>query len=99
MAHEAPERESEVDQAKRQGRVLARALSPPPPLLASLWDEDELARQLRVVPRTVMRWIEERKAPPFVMVGKRRFYSPEIVREWLLAGGTRPRRTKRAAAA
>lgn len=51
----------------------------------STWTEAELAEQAGVSTRTIKRWRDQRKGPPFIRMGRRILYRREAVTEWLLA--------------
>jgi len=53
---------------------------------------EELAVDLGVSLRTLLRWRDSRIGPPITMIGRRCFYRIEAVRQWALSreGVTRP---------
>jgi hypothetical protein len=57
-------------------------------LLAGFISEDELADALGTCTRTIRRWRALRIGPPHVAVGREIRYGTEVVRQWLIAGGT-----------
>lgn len=61
----------------------------------SLWTEAELAEHAGVSPRTIKRWRDQRKGPPFIQMGKRILYRQGAVAEWLLANEQEQPRGKR----
>lgn len=67
----------------------------PTGIMSDLCERPELAREIRVHPRTIARY--ERFGLPVIRVGKRPLYHPPSVRAWILArqvsaGNEPPRR-------
>lgn len=54
-----------------------------PPLLAGYLTRDEVARQLKVNPRTISRYSDQPDGLPFLRVGGRLLYRRDDVREFL----------------
>lgn len=52
-------------------------------VLDDYMDDDDLARELGVTPRTVARWRALREAPPVTRIGRRVMYRREAVKKWL----------------
>lgn len=52
-------------------------------LSGSYFTEEQLAEELRVCVRTVHRWINLGEAPPYLKVGRRRYFRREAVEKWL----------------
>lgn len=61
---------------------------------------EELAEGLNKSVRTVERWIAQPDGLPYTMLGNRRLFRPEAVREWIIAREQQrnPRRQGRRAA-
>lgn len=49
------------------------------------WTEEQLAEAAGVSARTIKRWRDQRKGPPFIRVGRGIRYRRDAVAEWLLA--------------
>lgn len=54
-------------------------------VIADLMTLPELAEELNVTPRTIMRWHARRQGPPRIRVGGRVYFRAGAVRDWLLA--------------
>lgn len=54
-------------------------------LLNGWLSRDELAKELRVSPKTIKRWDSERTGPPFTQIGMKKYYNRDSVRAWLLS--------------
>ena len=54
-------------------------------LLAEYLTEDELAAELEISTRTLVRWRRLREAPPVTRVGRRILFRRSAVRDWLAA--------------
>jgi excisionase family DNA binding protein len=54
-----------------------------------LWDLDDVARFLKVAPRTIYRWASEGKIP-HSRVGAQYRFVPAVIREWVTAGQSGP---------
>jgi excisionase family DNA binding protein len=52
---------------------------------SDVWTEDQLAEQAGVSVRTIKRWRDQRKGPPFIRMGRRILYRRDAVADWLLA--------------
>lgn len=63
--------------------------------MAGFITPDDLARRLRVSPRTLARWHAARKGPPRCVVGKLILYRSEAVRDWLAGLERDPRASDR----
>jgi hypothetical protein len=57
-------------------------------LLDDFVDELQLARELRRHRRTLIRWRQLRKGPPYILLGPQVVYPIAGVKAWLAAGGT-----------
>ena len=53
-------------------------------LLADYLTPDELAAELGKSVRTITRWNSLRVGPPKTVIGKKRYYRRDAVRQWLL---------------
>jgi hypothetical protein len=54
-------------------------------LLADYLTEEELARELRVSPRTLLNWRQQRRGPPWTSVGRKVIYRKASSAKWLEA--------------
>lgn len=54
-------------------------------VLAEYMEEDELASELKISPRTLKRWRALREAPPVTRVGKKVLFHRPAVKKWLAA--------------
>jgi len=68
------------------------SVSAPKCISAEFMTIEELADDLRVSVRTVLRWRDRRTGPPPTIIGRRTFYRIEAVRQWALSreGVVRP---------
>jgi len=63
-----------------------------PTLCKKLWSKNELAAELEVNPVTIDRWEDDpKKTAPWgkTYVGRFPYWVPELVQEWIKAGGIR----------
>lgn len=44
----------------------------------------QLAKELGVNPKTLIRWRKARKSPPVTLIGQRVYYRRQAVKDWLL---------------
>lgn len=65
------------------------------PVLEGYLRREELAKELRVSPRTIDRWQTMRMGPPRVHIGRTILYSADSVREWLRSREHVPSRVMR----
>lgn len=75
---------SDVGHSVSQG-VTANLVNAAPTVLAGLVDEDGLAAQLGKTRRTILRWRALGLILPSIQLGAKRYYSVELVHEFLLA--------------
>jgi hypothetical protein len=54
------------------------------PLLDDFLSRPELAAELRVTERTVIRWCDRGEGPPITKLGRRPVFSRTAVAEWLV---------------
>ncbi len=54
-------------------------------ILDEYYDDDELAAELEVSPRTIQRWDRLGEGPPITRVGRKKLRRHSTVREWLRA--------------
>ena len=52
-------------------------------LLSEFITRDELAKELRISPRTLDAWVWKRQGPPRLKLGGRCYYKRQAVNEWL----------------
>lgn len=52
-------------------------------VLEGFLTRDELAKELRVTTRTLIRWKWKRKGPPSVVIAGRVYYKRAAVRNWM----------------
>jgi hypothetical protein len=73
------------------------SLSPAKLVLEGYLRREELAKQLRLSPRTIDRWEALRLGPPRISVGRTILYNIQSVQEWLLSNEqqTWPVKTRR----
>ena len=48
-----------------------------------LVDQEEIAKCLKVAPKTMEAWRSRGGGPPYILVGRLVRYSPEMVRKWV----------------
>ncbi len=70
-----------------------------PGVLDGYLSRSEAAHELRVGVRTLDRWRANRRGPPFVRVGRRRYYSVCGIQKWLAGREQRPEPTSQASGA
>lgn len=55
------------------------------PLLSHKLTTDELARELKRSPATIIRWRRERRGPPYIRLQGRVLYDRSQVESWMLS--------------
>ncbi len=66
-------------------------------LLQDYLTRDELAAELRVTPRTIMRWQNQPDGLPYTELGARIFYRRQTVLAWIETRERHPNQRRRAA--
>lgn len=64
-------------------------------LLNDLIPRDQLARALNLSKRTLMRYEQQPGGLPSLMIGGRKFYRAQSIRDWLAKRETRPNPRRR----
>lgn len=59
--------------------------NPKPAAIAELLTPNEVADQLNITRRTLDRWHLRRIGPPRIAIGRKVYYRPQSVRDWLAA--------------
>ena len=66
-------------------------------LLDDYMTRDELAAELRVTPRTIIRWQDQADGMPYVEMGGRVLYRRQSILAWIESRERRPNQRRRAA--
>ncbi len=57
-------------------------------LLHDYFTEDEMARELRIVTRTLRNWRRDKAGPPVTKIGRRVLYAKASARKWMASRET-----------